>query len=129
MNSEGESEVERLTGELESGLLDTTLALEVIALLRPVGRDGDGVAVGFDLDEEFGIGCRNVDPIDDLWLADESLELGDGETGELALLALGDLWRFLVVVFGGHVVVGVDDLSLAGDGVLGLSLGVASQLA
>ena len=121
--------MERLTGELESGLLDTTLALEVIALLRPVGRDGDGVAVGFDLDEEFGIGCRNVDPIDDLWLADESLELGDGETGELALLALGDLWRFLVVVFGGHVVVGVDDLSLAGDGVLGLSLGVASQLA
>lgn len=107
---------EGLTRELELSLLDSPLALEVVALLTPVGRDGDGVAVALDLDEEFRVGGRDVDPVDDFWLLDEAFELGDGEAVELALLALGDLSLLLrVLVLGWHLVVRVDDLALAVD--------------
>jgi hypothetical protein len=98
---------------LERWLLHASLALQIIALLTPMRRDGDRVAVTFDLNEELGVGGWDVDPIDDFGLLHKALEFGDGETVELALFALRELGDLLVVVLRRHLVVRVDDLAFA----------------
>lgn len=50
----------RRTWQLEGRLLDTTLALQVLALVAPVAGDGHRVAVGLDVHEQLGVHRRDV---------------------------------------------------------------------
>lgn len=72
------------------------------------------VTVALNLDEQSRIGGGDVDPFDHLGFLDQTLELGDREAIELALLALRQLGGFLVVLRR-HLVVRIDDLTLAID--------------
>jgi hypothetical protein len=87
--------------------------------------------VRLDLDEQARVGRRHVDPLDDLGLADEALELGDGEPVDAPQLGLRGrrLGVGVGVIAGvGRLVVRVDDLAFDGRGV-GIRLRVWRQRA
>ena len=54
--------------ELERGFLNTTLALQIVALGAPMCGDRDGVAVALEVEEQPWVGRGNVCPLDDLGL-------------------------------------------------------------
>lgn len=62
-------------------------------------RDRDGVAVTLDLDQEFGVVRRDIDPVDDFGFLDESLQFGDRQPIRFTLLALRHFGRGVFVVF------------------------------
>ena len=84
-------------------------------------RDGDRVPVRLERDQQPRVGRGDVDPLDDFGPLDEALELGDGQAGELALLAFGQLGHWLLLVrvvvvvgvgsFRGSVFVRVNDFA------------------
>ena len=92
--------------ELVWWLVDTAAEAKIVSLATPVRWNRHCIAIALEMYEQLRIVRRDIDPLDDLGLADALLELGNRHAlRKTALLARHGLLLFLGLRLGHDIVV------------------------